>query len=687
MAGPKPRWNAKRLLWRKALPPWTIPVATAALGLLCYGLLIPWLGFYWDDLAYQYDLHVFGPAGFKAFVAGDRPFSYFLYFVTSNLFGAHPLYYQMFNLLLRIGVAVAAWWMLRALWPGRKTALAWVPLAYIVYPGFLQQPITFIYNLHWINFLQSLLSLGLMILAVRARRERRNRRFLLDTILALALSLNIFSLEYSFGLEFLRPLLIFFVVSETPAPFKQRLWAAVKFWLPYLAVMVVFLLWTLVFFNNNMYGPEALAATFTSPLKGLLKLAQAFISDLGQAVLLPWLRLFDPLFAFHIDTAADVLFWALALLAGVLTAVFLLWLRPDPADAEPAAQDRWARQALLLGAWAILPAGLIFWGTGLDLEIRFPFDRFTLPFILGVSLLMAGLLELLIKTRARRVAIFSILIGLAVAFQFQNTNTYRREWDNLDAFLWQVKWRMPGLQPGTMLLTHDLPFKYYSDNSLSGVLNQSYAPEKKNSRVMDYQLVYLYDRLKYNLTLDPDQTYTRPYRSLKFTGNTSQSVLIYYSPPGCLRVLDPARPQEIPDVPPIYYDALGRSHPSLIQTQADPAVRPVAAWFPEPQGGWCKAYEQAEAARQDGRWKDAVEILNSWFAGADWQGEPTELGVAIEAQARLGNLDRAAELSKLAGQTPAGRQFACKEWDYLVDQKLASSGEREARLPDFKCGN
>ena len=30
---------------------------------MCYGLLIPWLGFYWDDISYQYSLHVFGPLG------------------------------------------------------------------------------------------------------------------------------------------------------------------------------------------------------------------------------------------------------------------------------------------------------------------------------------------------------------------------------------------------------------------------------------------------------------------------------------------------------------------------------------------------------------------------------------------------------------------------------------------------
>ena len=72
-------------------PLWTIPIAAAGLGLICYGVLIPWLGFYWDDLAYQYSLHVFGPGGFQAFVASDRPFSHYIYVITATLFGNNPL--------------------------------------------------------------------------------------------------------------------------------------------------------------------------------------------------------------------------------------------------------------------------------------------------------------------------------------------------------------------------------------------------------------------------------------------------------------------------------------------------------------------------------------------------------------------------------------------------------------------
>ena len=34
-------------------------------------------------------------------------------------------------------------------------------------------------------------------------------------------------------------------------------------------------------------------------------------------------------------------------------------------------------------------------------------------------------------------------------------------------FLWQLSWRIPGLEKGTTVLTNDIPLRYYSDNSLT----------------------------------------------------------------------------------------------------------------------------------------------------------------------------------------------------------------------------
>ena len=48
--------------WR--FRPSTVPFALLAYCVISFGLLIPWLGFYWDDWPSIYYLHVLGPRGF-----------------------------------------------------------------------------------------------------------------------------------------------------------------------------------------------------------------------------------------------------------------------------------------------------------------------------------------------------------------------------------------------------------------------------------------------------------------------------------------------------------------------------------------------------------------------------------------------------------------------------------------------
>ena len=52
---------------------------------------------------------------------------------------------------------------------------------------------------------------------------------------------------------------------------------------------------------------------------------------------------------------------------------------------------------------ALVFAGGPFWLTGLQITLAYPASRFTLPFMLGVSLLLAGALQLLpLRVQAER---------------------------------------------------------------------------------------------------------------------------------------------------------------------------------------------------------------------------------------------------------------------------------------------
>src|SRR5512142_2805373 len=82
-----------------------------------FGLLIPWLGFYWDDWPVIYMRFAQGIHGFWKFYQYDRPFSAWTYIVFSPLLGTSPLPWQLFTLLLRWLSAVFLWASLKQLWP------------------------------------------------------------------------------------------------------------------------------------------------------------------------------------------------------------------------------------------------------------------------------------------------------------------------------------------------------------------------------------------------------------------------------------------------------------------------------------------------------------------------------------------------------------------------------------------
>ena len=69
----------------------SIPVALFLVCLVSYGLLIPWLGFYWDDWPYSWFAKILGPLGFVKAFANDRPFLSVIYMVTTSLFGNSPV--------------------------------------------------------------------------------------------------------------------------------------------------------------------------------------------------------------------------------------------------------------------------------------------------------------------------------------------------------------------------------------------------------------------------------------------------------------------------------------------------------------------------------------------------------------------------------------------------------------------
>lgn len=679
----------------------SVPVALLLLLLLSFGLLIPWLGFYWDDWPTVWYLHQFGPAGFREVFAVDRPVLGWLFMLVSPFSGASTVAWQLFAIFTRWLCCLGLLWTLRTLWPRRAAEVTWAVFLFAVYPGFLQQPISVTYSLGWITMGFFILSLGLMILAAR-----RPALFWPLTAASLLLTgISMFADEYYFGLELLRPVLLWIVLTENEGGLRGRLGEITRRvaprivgqFAPYAAMMAAFLYWRL-FVHVSPRGQVQIAGRLADgPLQAVAQLARQIGEDVFQAGLLAWAQVFDFSKTIVFGGRQSLIYFGVILATLALALVYLLRLRfeapgPQTLQATPGAKpDRsdkaWAVQAVLLGGYALLLAGWPFWVTNLPIDLRFPWDRFTLPMILGASLLVAGLLVLLTWRAWQRAALLAVLLAFAAGWHFQNENAYRQEWHHQKNFFWQLTWRAPGLTPGSVVITSDMPFNYFSDNSLTAPLNWTYAPEH-TGQSMPYLMYAVESRLGQGLaSLAPGQTIDQEYRANRFSGSTSQAVVAFYSPPGCVRLIDPLIDANLPQKRKNLSEALPLSRLDLIIPQPESAARPPERIFGrEPEQGWCYYYEKAELARQLGDWPQVAELGDQALALGQllYEVNAPELVPYIEAYAHTGQWDKAEKLSREAVRiTPWMDKMVCAAWG-RIQRDTPAGPEQQAALTAIK---
>ena len=666
----------------------SLPLALLVLCLLVFGPLVFWLGFYWDDWPTVWYQHVLGPAGFQQVFAIDRPLLGAIFAFTTTLLGASPLAWQIFAILTRWGSAVALWWVLHTLWPRHRLQTAWVVLLFAVYPGFLQQPIAVTYSNAWIVLIAFFLSLGLMIQAVR---QRKIVRFWAFSLLSLALAaFAMFSTEYFFGLELLRPIFLWFSSSEESRSKKRRLGKVFQYWLPYLALMGVFLYWRLAIHETARGQVNLFERIEASPLAATGKLLATILRETLTGSLLAWGQVFDIPAHIGVTRIEQALYLVVVLGIMALVSFYLLGLRAHYLKEEKSEQEAgiaWAWQAIGIGLFALLAAGWPFWATNLPIRLVFPWDRFTLAMMLGASLLIVGLLDLLPGGLLWKSAAVAIAIGLAAGFHLQQANLYRKEWNYQKELFWQLTWRAPALQPGTTLLTASLPFTYFSDNSLAAPLNWTYAPDFHGTE-MPYMFYAVESRLgRRIIDFKPGLPIYQPYRATEFSGSTSQALVFYFEPPGCARFVELAVDKEMPQKPDFIEAVLPLSRIDLILPAGEPAAHPPQFILgSEPEHNWCYYFEKADLARQQDDWQTVARLGDQAFASKPtlYPVNAPELITFIEGYARSGQFGRAAELTRQAHRlTFRMDRMLCANWK-RIEPELALSPANLDSLNELK---
>ncbi|MFQ5944409.1 MAG: hypothetical protein ACE5JF_12735, partial [Anaerolineales bacterium] len=637
--------------------PWVFPLALLMVGVVTHGLMIPELGFYWNDWEgiYFYELEL--PAiGFQYYA--ERPLSALIYFALFPITGSNPIAWQVGSLLLRWIGLLAVYYTLNSLWPQHELRHRWIVALLFVFPGYFLQPVSVAFSPHLVAFALYGFSLLFMVIAIR-----KGGAFWLLMSLAFILSaIQLFSMEYFVGLELIRPLLIWWAHQSKGETNKGTLAKkTVLYWSPFALLLGIFLWWRLLILPSSLdedpNSPVLLMTILRQPIVGLTTLASVVLRDARHLLLDVWLKaLWDPEPITPqrnwIELWRSKSAWLSWTVGAVAAIAYALYLRTTGRE-SPRIKDHSLRQQAVLGAAALLVGGLPFWLLGRQLTVGLWSDRFALPTMLGAVILVVCSVEWLLRGRGRMQWVLAILLGFSMAAQIYSTNKYRLDWEFQRRLYWELAWRIPVLKEGTAL---------YGRGTFSGkssYFDGTYVVNLLFDAEVDKDVRYAYFDLGHfpHRKLMSPAPMIQANRAGQFIGSTSRVVAFYFGRSGaCARVLDKVYMDD-----PIYAHHISDlglfSNLDQILDRQHPPTPDRAIFGSEPPHGWCYFFEKADLARQLRDWESVLELR----AEASSLGLEPALGAEyipfIEAHARSGGWSNALELSRRALEISPGLEI------------------------------
>lgn len=663
---------------------WFYPVFLLLVMFITYDLQIFKLGFFWDDWQVVFLSKLDSPAAYWNHFAYDRPLSVWTYLITVPLLGMRPLLWHLFTLLVRWLSVLGFYWAFRGLWPARVQQVRWMTLLLALYPGFSQQPVSVAYSQHFISYALFTFSLGLMIWSIK--RPQRYWRYTIPGVLfSLA---QLLTMEYFFGLELVRPVILWMLMREKSEKLSSTAWKVLRYWLPYLLPLLVFALTRFVFSDRlfpllEANPPLLLIRMKSQPLTELRNLLEIALKDSINVGLFAWLHPIRPE-NINLSSTASLFSWVLGAFVAVVIGWTFLLGAPSETDGEETNQRTFIMQGCILGLAAMLFGGLPIWTTDRMTTFNSWSDRFSLPLMFGVVILVVCITEWAIQKKNRKTILLSFLAGIAIAAHFRAIDQYRRHWEIQQMYYQQLVWRVPDMEEGTAIMAPELSFSYvgfYSPGyAINNIYSRDFSPEDlpvwwiSASRWIGSNVL---PSMKENVPI----LYTD--RNLVFESNTSQGLPITFNHArGCLRVMDPIY-RNAPRMSEYDDDLWALSGPEhmdqILPSGENDAVLPVEIFGRQPLD-WCYYFEKADLARQFGEWDTVIDLADEAEAGGFSPRNGTEWIPFIEAYARQGNWETSQQRTTDATQLTAEMEPAlCATWERIQDATI-DSPEREAAL-------
>ncbi len=600
-----------------------------------------------------------------------RPISGVVLWIGALLSGDNPLRWQIYNFILRFLGALALGWSLKKIWPEHREQITWATLLFLIYPGFGQQFVAVNNSRHLFPLITFFLSIGLMVKTVRDRN-----RFWLFTGFSLVLSLiTMFTTEYYYGLELIRPVIIWILIRRGEKRFSQTILPTIKAWLPYVIPLLGVFIWRFTISRSVNYQITLFNDIGSSSDQNTLQQIWGGLQDIFSSGIGVWFTAFQlpnpSLFGFR----SRMYYLGIVLISAVGVLIYLIFLQRVKEQ-----KNVWGQEALIIGVSALVISPIPFWVTGLDPRLTFPNDRLNLPMIFGASLLLTSIISLAFKRDVYKVLLLSIIIGFSIGSHNQNAINYRRDWKYQIAFFQQFTTRIPALEENTAILVNELPNNRSTDNSLTAPLNWTYAPDYSTGN-MPLNMYYIELRFGREETSLENTPLSGVYRFFPYESSPEQILVVYHRPPACLRVMDAEQQHYYPLLPSFVKDVLPYSHADRIITDIETsAVLPeILSKYPHPEN-WCYYFEKADLARQRQDWEQVAKLGDIAFHLEDSPNHASERVPFIEGYAHAGRWNRAEELTFEALEINKFMgPMLCEAWE-RIEATTSPSTERDEIL-------
>jgi hypothetical protein len=643
-----------------------IPLALLFISFITYGVFSPFLGFFGDEWQMVYEYMTRQSAGVAEYFFYDgHPLSTWSYLISFNLFGNNPFAWQAYSFLLRWFSCVSFWMVLNLIWPKHRIETFMAASVFMLYPQFYMQAEAVAYFEIWLNYCFLWLSFYFSILAVQ-----KPQNFLKFFLFALLLkAAHLFSSEYTWGTELLRPFFLWLALSGSQN-WRSRLASTAKISSIFIVIFLAIVVWRGVIFESPAEyrsTPYFIEHLFEKPARTLRVFGLKVLPDLALLLISSWNKLIQP-DMFNFERPLNILIILIIVFSILLSWYLLSNMRGNEStEYQPV--------MFLVGIAGLFLGMLPFYASGRFLLLNAePWNgRYALGSMPGIALITVSTISYFIKNTERKVIFFALLSGLLIGWQFRGENMFRKIWMEQRWFYQQLLWRAPDIKPGTAIfatgnalpLMHDLGTTY----AINTIYNRP--PTDKGD------IAYWFISAKDEASLAPKTLLKKYYNSFLF--KPKNIIMISYSPDEnrCMWVLSP----EMQSLSTSLIDPLpinGESAYKRISPDSfdDSVFKQIFGSMP-PEN-WCYYFQKADLAAQQKDWKTVILL---WDEAKMKMLEPSngiEYLPFVRASLSMDDWQTAFQLTRLANKRTEGIDFAfCHVWKSIPPVRINSQEKKQ----------